>query len=78
MRYDDFEKTKESLRAYFQAGGTRQGLKQSISMLAPLSGLNDAQKKQFVKWLSEEDKEHLKRAMQYYRGVLEYRLKPKN
>lgn len=78
LRYDDFEKTKESLRAYFQAGGTRQGLKQSISMLAPLSGLNDAQKKQFVKWLSEEDKEHLKRAMQYYKNVISKYMMPRS
>ena len=69
LRYKDKAAMKRYLQEYAQLDGTRKGFEKSIKAMDPLSGLSVKEKKQFLKWLSEDDKKFLKKAMKYYREL---------
>jgi hypothetical protein len=69
LRYGDKEAAKKYLLEYISCGGTPQGLKQSIRMMHPLSGLTKEEQIEFVKSLTKEEKEELKRAYAFYEKV---------
>ena len=69
MRYKDREAIRRYLREYAKLDGTRQGLKTSIKAMSPLHGLSKAEKKQFLKWLTADDKKYLRRAERYFHAL---------
>jgi len=70
MKYKDKESVKHYLQEYAQLDGTAQGLKSSLKAMNPLFGLSNAEKAQFLKWISEDDKKYLHKAEKYYRELL--------
>ena len=60
---------KRYLKEYAEFDGTMEGFQRSIKAMDPLHGLSVKEKKQFLKWLSEDDKKFLKKAMKYYREL---------
>ena len=55
---------------YAVYGGTAKGLKQSLSSMDPLYGLDKVEIVEFISGLSEDDKDRLVRAMQFYADTL--------
>ena len=66
MRYNDKAAIRRYLKEYAQLDGTRKGLETSLKAMEPLHGLSKAEKRQFMKWLTDDDKKYLKKAMKYY------------
>ena len=67
IRYKDKANIKRYMKEYRQAGGTDKGLAQSLNSMHPLAGLSKDEQAKFLKWLSREDRQYLKRADKYYR-----------
>lgn len=74
IRYKDKETALKYLEEYFENGGTAKGISQSIAMLNPMYGYTSKdtiEKGQaFVKSLSNDEKDKLKIAMNYYENDL--------
>ena len=74
IRYKDKEAALKYLDEYFKNGGTVKGIKQSFATLNPMYGFTSketAQKgKAFVASLTEDEKEKLKIAQEYYENDL--------
>ena len=66
MRYNDKAAIRRYLKEYAQLDGTRKGLETSLKAMEPLHGLSKDEKRQFMKWLTDDDKKYLKKAMKYY------------
>ena len=60
MRYNDKEAIQRYLKEYRELDGTPQGLKQSMKAMNPLFGMNEEDKKKFMKWITPEDRKALK------------------
>lgn len=79
VRYKDKKAALKYLDEYFKNGGTAKGITQSIEMLNPMYGYTskDTIKKgeEFVKSLSDDEKDKLKVAISYYENDL---MLPKN
>jgi hypothetical protein len=69
IKYKDREAANRYLLEYAVNGGTRQGLKQSLSYLDPLRGLG-GEKKSFVDSLADEDLVKLKMAQEFYEETM--------
>ena len=70
MRYKDKAAIKRYIQEYAKLDGTAQGLKNSLKAMNPLSNLSAKEKKEFLEWLSDDDKKFLRQAMKYYRELL--------
>ena len=70
MRYNDKAAIRRYLQEYAKLDGTTQGLKNSIKAMQPLHGLSASEKRDFLKWLSDDDKKYLHKAEKYYRELL--------
>ena len=70
LRYKDKDAIKRYLQEYAQIGGKAQNLKNSIKAMEPLHVLSAREKREFLEWLSDDDKKYLKKAMKYYRDLL--------
>jgi len=70
LRYKDKEAVDKYLYEYAVYGGTAKGLKQSLSSMDPLYGLDKVEIVEFISGLSEDDKDRLVRAMQFYADTL--------
>ena len=70
IRYKDEKKALKYLDEYFENGGTAKGIKQSMAMLHPLYGYTSEETyekgKKFLASLTEEEKEKLIIAYDYY------------
>ena len=66
IRYKDKEAVNKYLQEYANLGGTKQGFTQSIKTLHPLFGLNLEERKQFEMSLNEDDKNRVKKAIEFY------------
>ena len=75
LRYDDKQKVREYLREYTKADGTKQGLKQSMKAMNPLHGLNEKEKKDFLKWLTPSDRKYLRKAERYWHQLADKYMK---
>ena len=79
VRYKDKKAALKYLDEYFENGGTAKGITQSIEMLNPMYGYTSkdtiAKGQEFVKSLSDDEKEKLKVAISYYENDL---MLPKN
>ena len=75
MRYKDKAAIRRYLREYMKLDGTKNGLQQSMRNMNPLHGLNGTEKKQFIKWLSKEDRKYLRKADRYYHSLTDRFLK---
>ena len=75
MRYKDKAAIRRYLKEYMKLDGTKNGLQQSMRNMNPLHGLNGTEKKQFIKWLSKEDRKYLRKADRYYHSLTDRFLK---
>lgn len=66
VRYKDRANQRRYLRQYYNLGGTRKTLKQSIKSMGPLTGLSKDEKRQFMRSLTPEDRKYLRRAWSYF------------
>ena len=70
IRYKDKKAALKYLEKYFENGGTAKGITQSIAMLNPMYGYTSEDTLEkgeaFVKSLSDDEKDKLKIAMNYY------------
>ena len=69
MRYNDKPAVRKYIREYKKLNGTKQGLKSSISAMEPMHGLSEQEQQKFKRWLSPEDRQHLRVAERYYRKL---------
>jgi len=67
LQYGDKSSAEAWLEKYFEAGGKRSGIKNSIKGRAPLAAVGD-QKRAFVATLSDREKDILKKAEKWYNG----------
>ena len=74
IRYKDKEAALKYLDEYFENGGTAKGITQSMAMLDPMYGYTGkdtiAKGQEFVNSLSDDEKEKLKIAIDYYENDL--------
>ncbi|MBQ6775248.1 MAG: hypothetical protein IJP53_02210, partial [Synergistaceae bacterium] len=69
MRYGDKAAVRRYLKEYAKLDGTKKGLKQSMKAMNPLYGLSNAEKKQFLKWITADDRKYLNKANRYYHAL---------
>jgi len=67
MKYGDLRAAKKYLKEYQKLGGTKTGLKQSIRMMHPLSGIKQTQRAAFVRGLSAKERATVERGITWYR-----------
>ena len=74
VRYKDKDAALKYLDEYFENGGTGKGIKQSISMMNPIYGFTGKDSAEeldkFIATLTDEQKEKLKIAQDYYENDL--------
>lgn len=70
IRLGDKAAVQRYLREYRELDGTPQGLKQSMKAMNPLFGMNKEEQKQFMRWITPEDKKDLRRAERYWRSLV--------
>jgi hypothetical protein len=70
MRYNDYDATIKYMAEYLNFGGTLRGLKQSLNNMHPLSGLNSAEKVEFVASLDAEGLAKFVRAVRYWEELV--------
>lgn len=70
IRYNDENALQKAMEEYATLGGTNKGLKQSIKMMHPLSGLSKKEQAAFVEQLDSEDITKLEKAITFYETVL--------
>ena len=75
MRYNDKAAVRRYLKEYKQLDGTPKGLKSSLQAMDPLHGLSKEEKKQFMKWITADDRQYLRKAEKYYRELTNKYLK---
>ena len=66
LRYNDKAAARRFLQQYRELEGTKQGLKQSMKAMNPLFGMSEKEVKQFMKWISPNDRQTLRRANKYW------------
>ena len=69
MRYNDKQAIQRYMREYKALDGTDRGFKQSMRAMDPLYGLNENDRKRFMRWITEDDRKYLKKAERYYRSM---------
>ncbi len=67
MKYGDLPAAKRYLTKYYELGGTRQGLKQSIKLANPLSGIRKQDRYAFRQSLSPAEVERMKKGIEWYK-----------
>jgi hypothetical protein len=70
LRFNDKEAAYKYMGEYLKFGGTLRGLKQSLQRMHPLSGLNRAEKIQFVAGLDARGLAQLVRSLKFYEELL--------
>ena len=70
IKYKDEEKAFKYLNDYFEAGGSVKGIKQSLNMLNPMYGFlgkdTKAKGEEWIKSMSDDEREKLRIAQKYY------------
>ena len=66
IRYKDKPNQRRYLRQYYQLGGTKKGLSQSVQRMNPLTGLSKQERARFLRSLSPEDRKYLRKANVYF------------
>jgi len=67
LKYGDDRSAAKYLRRYKELGGNLKGMRQSIKMAHPLSTVPRKYQSQFMASLGKEERERLKRAIEWYR-----------
>jgi hypothetical protein len=70
LRWRDHEAFVKFATDYAEAGGTAQNLQQSLDMLHPLAGLDEAEQTDFIESLSEDDQDRLILAVEYWEETM--------
>jgi len=69
LRYQDEEAMLYYMQQYFERGGTKKGLQQSLENLNPLAGMNKKDQVAFTAQLTPEDLDKLIKALVFYRQL---------
>ena len=69
LRYKDRAAIKRYLKEYAQLDRTKKGLQQSMKAMNPLHGLSKEEQKQFLKWITADDRKYLQKANKYFHAV---------
>lgn len=72
LRHHDKENVIYYLNEYYANGGKKQGVSASLRTLHPLHSIVKDKQEDFRKWLSDEDREFLKRAEAYYDSLMDF------
>jgi len=67
LRYGDPPSAKKYLDKYYELGGTRKGLKQSIRLAHPLSGVTKIKRYKFKQGLKPAEKKRLEQGLRWYK-----------
>lgn len=67
VKWGDEERAAHWLQQYYELGGKRQYVKSSLTRSAPLGALNEVDRRQFRRSLSEDEKEIVRLAESWYR-----------
>lgn len=67
LKYGDVKAAKRYLDKYFELGGTRQGLKSSVRLAHPLSGIKKNMRYDFVQSLTPVENKRFDLAREWYR-----------
>jgi hypothetical protein len=70
LKWGEPDKAQYWYRKYLEEGGTRAKARESIKRADPLGGLSAADRRAFLKGLSEEDRTMVDRAERWYRDAL--------
>lgn len=70
IRYADEQAMDKYMEQYAELGGTAKGLKESLKLMQPMSGLSKKEQGAFIASLDNEGLEKLDRAMRFYGEVL--------
>ena len=66
LKFEDVKAAHKYLKKYAEMGGTIRGLKISIKLAHPLAGIPVKHRTAFVSSLNKEDKQRLRRGIQWY------------
>jgi hypothetical protein len=69
VQWGDEDAAQKWLKKYQELGGTTRGLRQSLSLAEPLSGIKGRARREFKESLSAEGKETLRMAEEWYDRV---------
>ena len=75
LRYKDRAAIKRYLKEYAQLDGTKKGLQQSMKAMNPLYGLSKEEQKQFLKWITADDRKYLQKANRYFHALADKYIK---
>jgi hypothetical protein len=67
LKYGDLNAAEKYLHKYYELGGTRTGVRQSMRMAHPLAGIKKTDRYQFRQDLSPKDSKRLEMALNWYR-----------
>ena len=70
LRYGDVDAQLQFMNEYFERGGTLPGLRESLERMHPLSGMNQAERGQFIVSMNESDRERLVKALHFYGDMI--------
>lgn len=70
IRYKDRDAEKVYFKKYMELGGNEKGSDKSLDRMEPLSGMSKADRWTFEQQLSQEDRQKLQRARQFYETTL--------
>jgi hypothetical protein len=70
MKLKDKTAIDKYLKKYFQLGGTREGLQQSLKNLHPLAGMTTRERQMFMSKLTEKEKEKVNLAIEHYKDLM--------
>lgn len=70
LRYEDEKAFRKYLAEYAALGGTPRGLQESIERMAPLDGLDEKTRSEFLSQLTAAERAQLARAEQFYATVI--------
>ena len=75
LRYKDNDAIRRLLKEYKQLDGSKQGFKSSMKHMDPLAGLSKNELKQFLKWITPEERKSLSKAKRYFHQLTDKYLK---
>jgi len=70
LRYEDAKAAEKALMEYLVLGGSKEGLKKSLENLHPFHPLTTNERKAFILSLTEEGRDKLQKAIDFYEQVL--------
>ena len=75
LRLGQLDEARRYLDEYYRLWGDKKkadkGLKSSMKNMNPLHGLSKEEQKQFLEWISQDDRKYLNRANAFFKRMTE-------